>query len=208
MLRIDHAVLAVRDLEASAARLWDGYGLRFVPGGRHPRWGTANMIAPLGREYLELLAVVDADVGSTQPLGRTLLRLSEDGDRWFSICLADDDLEATASRLGLTVEAGGRTLPDGTEIRWRSAGIEERGDDLWLPFFIRWDAPPDRHPGAATSGHRSDVTGIAWVEVGGERDRLSTWLVGTDLPIRVVDGAPGVRAVAVRARDGGEIVLR
>src|SRR4029079_13118848 len=46
MLRIDHVVLAVRDLDASAERLWGEHGLRFVAGGRHARWGTANMIAP------------------------------------------------------------------------------------------------------------------------------------------------------------------
>jgi hypothetical protein len=98
VLRIDHAVLAVRDLEASAARLWQTHGLRFDPGGRHPRWGTANMIAPLGRDYVELLGVVEEDLGRTTVLGRALLRLSEDGDRWFSICLADDDIEATRPR--------------------------------------------------------------------------------------------------------------
>ena len=57
-------VLAVRDLERSADRLWDEHGLAFAPGGRHPGWGTANMIAPLGSSYVELLAVVDAEVGA------------------------------------------------------------------------------------------------------------------------------------------------
>ena len=96
MLRIDHVVLAVRDLDASAERLWAEHGLRFVAGGRHPRWGTANMIAPLGSDYVELLSVVDGDVASNTALGRTLMELSADGDRWFSVCLADDDIDATA----------------------------------------------------------------------------------------------------------------
>jgi hypothetical protein len=208
MLRIDHVVLAVRDLEASAGRLWEEHGLRFAPGGRHPRWGTANMIAPIGHDYLELLAVVDPEVGGESILGRTLLDLSAGGDRWFSICLADDDVEATAARLGLAVEEGSRTRPDGTEVRWRSAGIEQRGDELWLPFFIRWDVPPEHHPGAAPARHATDVTGIAWTEVGGDRDRLASWLDGADVPIHVVEGERGVRAVALGARDGGELVVR
>ena len=208
--RVDHVVLAVRDLDASAKRLWDEHGIRFAPGGRHPQWGTANMIAPLGGDYLELLGVVDEDVGVGTVLGRTLLELSAEGDRWFSICLADDEIEATAERLGLTVQPGSRTRPDGTEVRWRGAGIEERGADLWLPFFISWDVPAALHPGTAPAQHRVAVERIAWAEVGGDESRLRDWLGGADAPIRVFDDGADrcVRAVAVAVRDGEEIVLR
>lgn len=209
MLRIDHVVLAVRDLDASAERLRDEHGLRFVAGGRHPGWGTANMIAPLGSEYVELLSVVDERVGSETALGKTLVELSVDGDRWFSVCLADDDIDSTAARLGLTVQPGARTRPDGTEVRWRSAGIEDRGEDLWLPFFISWDVPPELHPGAALAGHRVDADGIAWAEVGGDGARMRDWLGGADVPIRVEDDADRhVRAVGISLRDGSEIVIR
>jgi hypothetical protein len=209
MLRIDHVVLAVRDLDASAERLWEEHGLRFLPGGRHPRWGTANMISPLGRDYVELLAVVDEEVGSETVLGRTLLELSSSGDRWFSVCVADDDVEATAARLGLTVQPGSRTRPDGSEVRWRGAGIEDRGEDLWLPFFISWDVPAELHPGAAPAEHRVDADGIAWAEVGGDEARLRDWLGGADAPIRVVDDADrGVRAIGISLHDGSEIVVR
>jgi hypothetical protein len=209
MLRIDHVVLAVRDLGASAERLWEEHGLRFVPGGHHPRWGTANMIAPLGADYVELLSVVDEEIGSKTVLGETLLELSADGDRWFSVCLADDDVDATAARLGLTVQPGARTRPDGTDVRWRSAGIEDRGEDLWLPFFISWDVPAELHPGAAPAEHRADVGGIAWTEVGGDEGRLRDWLGGADAPIRVVEDADRrVRAVGISLQDGNEIVVR
>jgi hypothetical protein len=208
MVGMDHVVLAVRDLDASAERLWDEHGLRFARGGRHPRWGTANMVAPLGKDYIELLGVVDEEVGSNTVLGRTLLELSAEGDRWFSSCLADDDIDATAARLGLTIQPGTRTRPDGIQLRWRGAGIEERGEELWLPFFIAWDVPAELHPGAAPGEHRAPVEGIAWVEVGGEEARLRDWLAGDDVPIRVVDGDPRVHAVGISLRDGGEIVLR
>jgi hypothetical protein len=208
MLRLDHAVLAVSDLEASSERLWRDHGLRFLSGGRHPAWGTANMIAPLGGQYLELLGVVDDEIGPATVLGSTLLRLSAEGDRWFSVCLADDDVEATAARLGLEVHPGARTRPDGVEVRWRGAGIEDRGDDLWLPFFIAWDVPPALHPGASPVEHRVDARAIARVEVVGEADRLAAWLDGAEVPIRVVpDGDPGVRTVALALGDGGELVL-
>ena len=208
MIRIDHVVLAVRDLEASATRLWDEHGLRFAPGGRHPQWGTANMIAPLGEDYVELLGVVDEAVGSGSVLGRALIELSAEGDRWFSVCLADDDIDATAARLGLTVRPGSRTRPDGTEVRWRGAGIEERGDDLWLPFFIAWDVPAELHPGAAPAEHRVPVEGIAWAEVGGDEARLHDWLGGAEAPIRVSGADARVHAVGIRLQGGDEIVLR
>ncbi|HZD18438.1 MAG TPA: hypothetical protein VE669_09885, partial [Actinomycetota bacterium] len=48
----------------------------------------------------------------------------------------------------------------------------------------------------------SEPRGIAWVEVGGDRERLRGWLGGEDLAIRVVDGAPGIRAVAIATADG------
>jgi hypothetical protein len=208
MFRIDHVVLAVADLETSAARLWEDHGLRFVHGGRHPQWGTANMICPLGRDYLELLGVLDRDVGMRTILGRTLMELARDGDRWFSVCLADAEVEDTARRLGLTLQPGARTRPDGIEVRWRGAGIEERDADLWLPFFIAWDVAPEFHPGATPAEHRIDAVGIAWAEVGGDRQRLDAWLGGASAPIRVVDADPGVRAVGIRLAGGGEIVLR
>jgi Glyoxalase-like domain len=166
------------------------------------------MIAPLGHDYVELLGVVDEEVGSRTVLGRTLMELSADGDRWFSVCVADEDIDATATRLGLTVRPGARTRPDGTEVRWRGAGIEERGEELWLPFFIAWDVPPELHPGAAPAAHRAPVEGIGWVEVAGDEGRLRDWLEDGELPIRVVPGGePRVRAVGLRLRDGGEILL-
>jgi hypothetical protein len=141
-------------------------------------------------------------------LGRTLQELSADGDQWFSVCLGDDDIDATAARLGLAVQPGARTRPDGTEVRWRGAGIEERGEELWLPFFIAWDVPSELHPGAAPAAHRVPAAGIAWVEVGGDEARLRDWLHDREVPIRVVSAEPSLRAVGIRLRDGGEIVLR
>jgi len=207
VLRIDHVVLAVGDLEASSRRLWDEHGLRFEPGGRHPAWGTANMIAPLGGSYLELLGVVDPEVGLDTALGRSLTELSAARDRWYSVCLSDDDIEQTASRLGLAVRPGSRTRPDGVVMRWRGAGIDERGDELWLPFFIAWDVPAHQHPGAAPADHRVDVRGIDRVDVGGDEGRLRDWVGGRDVSIRVVPGEPGVRRVVVGLGDGGELVL-
>jgi Glyoxalase-like domain len=53
-LHIDHIVWGVDDLDRAAAQVQERYGLASVPGGRHPGWGTANRIIPLGPSYLEL----------------------------------------------------------------------------------------------------------------------------------------------------------
>ena len=211
MYRIDHVVLAVSDLEAAAERLHRDHGLASVPGGVHPRWKTSNRIVPLGDDYVELLALEDRGAGRSTRLGRALLASTDDGrDRWFAVCLADTELEATARRLGLEVEAGARSRPDGVELRWRGAGIDDEARDPWLPFFISWDVPADLHPGRAPVRHEVDVVGIAGVEIAGDAARLGAWLGrgGDPLPIRTVAGAPaGVRAVELARSDGTTIRL-
>jgi len=206
MYAIDHVVLAVADLEEAGERLHREHGLASVPGGLHPRWGTANRIVPLGQDYVELISVVDPEVGRSTALGRALLALTADGrDRWFAVCLSDTEIDATAERLGLAVEPGERARPDGERLRWRGAGIEDGLRDAWLPFFIAWDVPAAWHPGRTAIDHDAVVLGIARVEVAGELARLRDWLgpSGEGLPIEVVDGDPGVRAVEL-ATEGGD----
>lgn len=210
MYTIDHAVLAVSDLDRAGERLHRDLGLASIPGGVHPRWGTGNRIVPLGDSYIELIAVVDHDVGSSTSLGRALLASSDGGrDRWFAICLSDTELEVTARRLGLQVEAGARRRPDGVELRWRGAGIDDGARDSWLPFFIAWDVPAELHPGRTTIRHEVDVTGIASVEIAGDHVRLREWLgpEGDGLPFDVSDGDPQIRAVDLSLGDGTTLRL-
>lgn len=118
------------------------------------------------------------------------------------------DIEGVAARLGLEVRPGERARPDGTVLRWRSAGIDDPRRAPWLPFFITWDVPAELHPGRARSGHGVRATGIAAFEVAGCADRLHEWLGGDDLPIRVAEGSPGLRAAALATAGGGELLLR
>jgi len=205
-VRIDHVVMAVRDLDAAADRLLRRHGLASMPGGRHPAWGTANRIAPLGDAYVELLGVVDHEVGASTWLGRALLDRSAGGARWFAVCLADDGIEATAARLGLDVAPGSRTRPDGTVLSWRGAGIESPAREGWLPFFIDWDGPPELHPGRASVEHPAAPTGIARVELTGDPEALRRW-VGGDLPELAARPGErrGVDAVVLSTSGGGEL---
>jgi hypothetical protein len=206
VLRIDHPVRAVADLGGAAARWRRELGLDSAAGGRHPGWGTANRIVPLGETYVELIAAVDSAAARASAFGRSVLEAVADGERWLTFAAAADNLDAVAARLGLDVTEGHRERPDGTTLRWRSAGLEDPRREPWMPFFIAWDVPPDLHPGRTRGGHGIRAEGIARIEVAGDADRLDDWLGGADLPVRLVDGPPGIRAIAV-AVAGGELVI-
>ncbi|MEP6759374.1 MAG: VOC family protein [Actinomycetota bacterium] len=208
MLTIDHVVFAVRDLDEAAEHVLEEHGLASVPGGVHPRWGTANRIIPLGNaQYLELLAVVDPDVAATTPLGRALAATTAAGDGWFAMCLATDEIESVAGRLDLDVVPGSRALPDGGLVSWRGAGLEDAIRTRDLPFFIAWDVPMSLHPGSMPIEHPRGATGIAWVEVDGDQARFTAWVDAAPLPVRFHAGEPGVRAVALPTPTG-QVVWR
>ena len=206
-MQIDHVVYGVQDLETAADRIKQELGLGSVPGGRHPGWGTGNRIVPLGPSYVELLAAVDRREAERSELGQALLAAVAETDRFLVWCVSTEDVDAEAGRLGLPVSSGTRERPDGTVLTWRSAGLDRALAEPSLPFFITWDIPVGLHPGRAATDHVIKPEGIAWLEVGGDAVRLSEWLDGSRLPVRVIGGPPGVLAVAIAA-EAGEIVLR
>jgi hypothetical protein len=206
VLRLDHVVYAVPDLDEVAVRFRDEFGLDSTEGGRHERWGTANRIVPLGGQYLELVAAMDDQVAAETPFGSGVLERAARGGGWFTLAAVADDLDAVASRLGIEVGSGSRMRPDGQTVRWRMAGLDDSRREPWMPFFLAWDATNELHPGRARVGRGARATGLAWVEVGGDAERLRTWLGGDALPIRVTDDVPGIHRVAISTPDG-ELVI-
>ena len=206
MLRLDHVVFAVPDLDEAAVRFRERFGLDSTEGGRHERWGTANRIVPLGDQYLELVAAVDETAAARTGFGRGVLDRASRGGGWFTVAAVTEDLDAVAARLGLEIGSGSRTRPDGEILRWRSAGLDDPRREPWMPFFLAWDVPEELHPGRARAGHGIRAEGISWVEAGGDAERLRDWLGGEELPIRVIRGEPGIRRVGVATSDR-EIVI-
>lgn len=200
MTAIDHLIFGVRDLDAAAHRFWEEYGLASYEGGVHPAYGTANRIVPMGDSYIEIMGVADPSVARTNPLGEFLLSQTQGGDRWVAWCLRSDDIEATATRIGSAAIPGERMRPDGRAVTWRLAGLEIALSDPPLPFFIAWDDPAQM-PGREPLAHRADAKGIRRVELACDPHRLRSH-AGTDLPVRVVDGPPGINAVVVATGDG------
>lgn len=207
-LWIDHVIYAVDDLDAAGAALFDREGLASVPGGRHEGWGTANRIVPLGESYLELIAVVDVEEAEQSEFGRAVRRALTEDKPLVGWVVATDDIDAVAGRLDLEVEEKSREAADGSTLGWRLAGLEQAMKSGALPFFVQWQVPPERHPGAADVCHEADVRGIAWVEVStGDEDALRQWLGDdADLAVRITDGDPGLAAAAIET-GGAEIVI-
>ncbi|HET7236310.1 MAG TPA: VOC family protein [Actinomycetota bacterium] len=206
MLRLDHVGYAVRDLDEAAVRFREEFGLDSVEGGRHVGLGTANRIVPLGPQYIELIAVVDRAEAEANAFGRSVIERTAEGGGWLLTVAASDDVEAEAERLGLQVRDGTRVRPDGQQVRWRMAGMDDPRREPWMPFFITWDIPMDLHPGRSRAGHGVRADGIAWVEVGGDKGRLREWLGDADLPIRVTDAEEGIHRVGISTSDG-ELVI-
>jgi hypothetical protein len=207
MLEIDHVIIAVDDLDDAAAAFEREHGLASVVGGRHPGHGTGNRIIPLGDSYLELMAIVDDHEATTSPLGTWLRRrLTASGDGPVALCLRTDDIAAVAERTGDRAFPMTRTRPDGVELSWHLLALDA-AMELGLPFFIQWHMAESDHPSRAHADHRRSVAGIAWVELGGDAERLDEWLGSAVPEIRVVGGEPGVRRVAVNVAGGDQVVI-
>jgi hypothetical protein len=162
-------------------------GLASIEGGRHPGWGTANRIVPLGDAYLELVAVVDEAEAADSAFGRWVASAPAGPLGW---AVRTDRLDAVAARLGLAVTEGSRVGRDGRLIRWRLAGVEEAAAEPCRPFFIEWA------PGTTLPGRAGDPAEIA-LELTGDAARLSAWLDQHRLPISVRPGAPAVARILV-----------
>jgi hypothetical protein len=204
-MELDHVLIAVTDLAAAAREIEARYGLASVEGGRHPDWGTANRIVPLGSSYLELIAVVDQQAAADSTIGRWVASGASCPGRPLGWAVRTGRLDETARRLGLTVSAGSRVAPTGEVLRWRSAGIQQAAVEPLLPFFIEWGRGI-RLPGSTAVAHPAAPAGISKLLLEGDPSRLAAWLGDHALPIVVRAGSPAVAAIVLSAATG-EIVL-
>jgi hypothetical protein len=186
---VDHLLIAVADLDAAAAAV-ERLGLPVAAGGRHPGWGTANRIVPLGGAYLELIA-------RRRPIGDRLQPV-----RGVGGCVA-----AGADGMGRPPR---RSRCDRRPARARSragrargarrshpeAGVERAAAEPSLPFFIEWAA------GAAFPGAGGAGAGIERVELRGDPDRLEEWLGGAPLPVAVRPGRAAVERYVLHTSNG------
>jgi hypothetical protein len=169
---IDHVLLAVRDLDQAARWIQERHGLTALPGGRHPGAGTANMIVPLGGDYLELIAVVDAAEAAASPLGGRVAGAPETGAKLATWAVRVTDLDAVKERLNAAGIAttgprpGSRLRPDGVLLKWRTLHIGD-GLEPAIPFFIEWNVPAGEHPGGQTVEHPAGMVLLRGIRLTG-----------------------------------------
>ena len=122
MLAIDHVIVPVHDLDVAASEFEAKHGLTSVEGGRHPAWGTANRIIPLGDTYLELVAVEDHETAGRSAFGQWIA--SAIPGRPLGWAVRTDAIDTVGRRLDLPVAAGfsggtGRSDPQLAQRRSR-----------------------------------------------------------------------------------------
>ena len=164
IVRVDHVLVAVTDLEEAAGQ-YERLGFHVTEGGVHPGLGTANRLAVLDNGYLELIAVRDR-ASAPPELVRHLERF---GPGLFNFAFATDDPDAdvdafksraaaqlTPLRIG-ELQEGALETPGGNRRGWRKADVTGGGGVN--PFLIRHDSggealrnrlyggrPPRPHP--------------------------------------------------------------
>jgi hypothetical protein len=167
LTRLDHLVILVRDLELASAD-YESLGFAVTPGGEHADGLTRNALVPFqDGTYLELVSFLDPEDPTDNVWG---WRRFYPREGLIDYCAASDDLDADVERLvsvGFGVEGpddGGRRLPDGTNIRWRSARIRQEG--RILPFLIEDLTPRElRVPGGPETMHPNGTIGVSHLEI-------------------------------------------
>lgn len=212
-LSLDHVLLAVADLDEAALRLGNHPGLTALPGGRHPGVGTANLIVPLGGDYLELIAIVDQAEAATMRRSQRVREAVAGGRTFAGWAVRTNSLEKLRSsleRLGLATNDpfdGGRVRPDGVLLRWRTLELADPTPSD--PFFIEWQVPPGSHPAEQPAAHRSRASGISRVTVGAGGPVIGM-LAEAGIPVQVAGigaGQPGLVSIEL-ATPSGSLTIR
>ena len=151
-LTLDHIVIAVPDLAAAEANHTRLYGRGPSWRGKHPAYGTANVLYRLDNCYMELLALGEG--ANDSPWALALRNhLERHGEGLYAIALGTGDIDATvaaARAAGLDVQdpADGDGVDETTGARreWRNARIDPKGTRGVRAFFIEHRSPPGALP--------------------------------------------------------------
>ena len=166
---LDHAVIAVRDLETATDTYARLLGRAPSWRGLHPEIGTANSLFRLDNIYIELLSPEGEGVFTTE-LRR---RIEHQGEGLLALAFATDDAAQCAAELRernlatpAPVDGQGQESTSGAVRQWRNVFLPEsdtRGVSL---FIIEHRSPRDALPLAEPiTGSRSVVSAVDHVVI-------------------------------------------
>ncbi|MGH7729980.1 MAG: VOC family protein [Candidatus Eiseniibacteriota bacterium] len=162
LARVDHIIFATPDVDDTADRLTTTLGVRTVPGGKHPEWGTRNALLALGeRTYLEIIGPDREALPQEPPRPFGLDTIT--APRLVTWAVAGRALERLVSQaLANGVDLGEvqhrtRRRPDDVLLGWRMTELEAPRADGIIPFFIDWGETP--HP-ATTAPRGGALVGL------------------------------------------------
>jgi catechol 2,3-dioxygenase-like lactoylglutathione lyase family enzyme len=165
---IDHVVVGVRDLEGARAR-WSRLGFTPTPRGRHLGQGTANYCLMFGRDYLELLGLVEPDA-EAEPLQQFLARREGAMAVAFAPDGPLDEVAAALTALGLRP---GEPRALGRQVELPEGAVSLRFSLLTLPpeetpalaAFLCAHLTPELLRRPAWLAHPNGATGLRSVTI-------------------------------------------
>ncbi len=140
-MRLDHVsyVTSHDQLSDTVQRLGARLGSTFVDGGIHPRFGTRNFTVSLKNgQYIEVVCPLDHPATEQTPWGRAVSIKANEGGGWFTWVFSTENISLIESKFGRSAIEGNRTLPNGTDLRWKQIGVREIAETREFPFFIEW----------------------------------------------------------------------
>jgi hypothetical protein len=140
-MRLDHVsyVTSHDQLADTVQRLGSRIGSTFVDGGIHPRFGTRNFTTPLANgQYIEVVCPLDHPATEETPWGKAVSAKAREGGGWLTWVFSTDDIKPVETKFGREATEGHRTLPNGTDLKWKQIGVKDITDSREFPFFIQW----------------------------------------------------------------------
>lgn len=180
-LRLDHVLIAVRDLTA-AHDTFRRLGFKATPEGRHPGRGTSNRLVVFPREYIELITVHDAEGDLFRP---NLPSFLSEREGLFIFAIGTDDVRGRAEE----------ACRNGVRVADPVRGSRQSADGSTAYSWTQAEFGPDEMPGSQTFLIQHDHT----IE-----ERYTEPKDPTNHP----NGARGIASLALVVEDASAAAMR
>lgn len=149
--RIDHLAFAATDLKEGIQYIEELLGVSVQPGGKHPAWGTHNVLLALGPAvFLEIIAPDPEREDAALPPLFGIDQLTEPKlTAWAAKEAHLAERLAHLQQSGITFgaqQSGRRKTPDGRLLHWQLTDPLTVVGNGVVPFLIDWGQTP--HPAA------------------------------------------------------------